>query len=70
MNGIIININPIILHLGSFELRWYSIAIALAVIAVVIIGARRGQKRGIAADEIYLLVFGSPRDKLRRHSQP
>jgi phosphatidylglycerol---prolipoprotein diacylglyceryl transferase len=56
MNGIVININPIILHIGGFELRWYGIAIALAVVAAVIIGARRGKKKGIPADEIYFLA--------------
>lgn len=56
MNGIVININPVILHIGSFELRWYSLAIVLAVIAVVLIVARRGKKRGIATEEIYSLI--------------
>jgi phosphatidylglycerol:prolipoprotein diacylglycerol transferase len=56
MNGIVININPIILQIGSFELRWYGVAIALAVVAAVIIGARRGKKKGIPADEIYFLA--------------
>ncbi|MGD0353550.1 MAG: prolipoprotein diacylglyceryl transferase [Dehalococcoidia bacterium] len=56
MNGIVININPIILHIGGFELRWYGVAIALAVVAAVIIGARRGEKKGIPADEIYFLA--------------
>jgi phosphatidylglycerol:prolipoprotein diacylglycerol transferase len=56
MNGIVININPIILHIGGFELRWYGVAIALAVVAAVIIGARRGKKKGIPADEIYFLA--------------
>jgi len=56
MNGIVININPIILHIGGFELRWYGVAIALAVVAAVIIGARRGKKKGIPANEIYFLA--------------
>jgi len=56
MNGIVININPIILQIGSYELRWYSLAIALAVVVAVLIGASRGKKKGISADEIYLLV--------------
>jgi phosphatidylglycerol:prolipoprotein diacylglycerol transferase len=56
MNGIIININPIILHIGSFELRWYGIAIALAVVAAVVIGASRAKKKGISPDEIYFLA--------------
>ena len=56
MNGIVININPVILQIGSYELRWYGIAIALAVVTAVLIGARRAKKRGIAADEIYFLA--------------
>jgi phosphatidylglycerol:prolipoprotein diacylglycerol transferase len=56
MNGIVININPIILHVGSFELRWYGVAIALAVVAAVLIGASRAKKKGISPDEIYLLA--------------
>jgi phosphatidylglycerol---prolipoprotein diacylglyceryl transferase len=56
MNGIVINIDPIIVHIGGFELRWYGVAIALAVVAAVVIGACRAKKKGIAADEIYLLA--------------
>ena len=56
MNGIVININPIILHIGSFELRWYGVAIALAVVAAVLVGALRAKKKGIPADEIYFLA--------------
>jgi phosphatidylglycerol:prolipoprotein diacylglycerol transferase len=56
MNGIIININPVLLNIGSFELRWYGIAIALAAVAAVVIGARRAKKKGIPADEIYFLA--------------
>ena len=56
MNGVVIGINPIILHVGSFELRWYGVAIALAVVAAVVIGARRAKKKGISADEIYFLA--------------
>ncbi len=56
MNGIVININPILAHIGGFELRWYGIAIALAVAAAVIIGARRSREKGILADEIYFLA--------------
>ena len=57
MNGIIINIDPIIFHLGAFELRWYSLAIILAIIAAVLITARQAKKKGIATDEIYTLAI-------------
>jgi phosphatidylglycerol:prolipoprotein diacylglycerol transferase len=56
MNGIVININPIILHIGGFELRWYGVAIALAVAAAVLVGAWQAKKKGISSDDIYLLA--------------
>lgn len=33
MNGIVINIDPIALHIGHFMLNWYSIIVMLAIIA-------------------------------------
>ncbi len=57
MNGIVINIDPVILRLGSLELRWYSLAIMLAVVAAVLITAHQGKKKGIATGEIYSLAI-------------
>ena len=57
MNGIVINIDPVIFHLGAFELRWYSLAIVLAVVAATLITARLGKKKGIASGEIYSLAI-------------
>ena len=57
MNGIVINIDPVIFHLGAFELRWYSLAIILAIIAAVLITVRLGKKKGIATEEIYSLAI-------------
>ncbi|MFC1935048.1 prolipoprotein diacylglyceryl transferase [Chloroflexota bacterium] len=56
MKGIVIDIDPVIFHLGSLEFRWYSLAIILAVIAAVLITAQRGKKKGISHQEIYSLV--------------
>ena len=57
MNGIVINIDPVIFHLGGFELRWYSLTIMLAVVAAVLISAHLGKKKGIATGEIYSLAL-------------
>ena len=57
MNGIVINIDPIIFHLGAFELRWYSLAVMLAVVAAVLITAHQGKKKGIATEEIYSMAL-------------
>jgi phosphatidylglycerol:prolipoprotein diacylglycerol transferase len=56
MNGIIISIDPIIFRIGNFELRWYSIAITLAIIAAIVIAAREGKRKGLSADFIYSLA--------------
>lgn len=57
MNGIVINIDPVIFHLGAFELRWYSLAITLAIVAAVLIAAHLGKRKGIATEEIYSLAL-------------
>ncbi len=54
--GIVINIDPVIFSFGAFALRWYSLAIILAVIAAVLVAAHQGKKRGIPEDEIYSLL--------------
>jgi phosphatidylglycerol:prolipoprotein diacylglycerol transferase len=53
MNGIVINIDPVIFRIGDFELRWYSIAIILAVIVAVIIAAHEGKRKGLPKNFIY-----------------
>ncbi len=57
MNGIVINIDPVIFQVGGFELRWYGVAIMLAVAAAVLIAAQQSKKKGIAPLEIYSLAF-------------
>jgi phosphatidylglycerol:prolipoprotein diacylglycerol transferase len=56
MKGIVISIDPILFRIGGFELRWYSLAIMLAVVAAVLIGAHQAKKKGIASQEIYALT--------------
>ena len=57
MNGIVININPVIFHLGGFELRWYGLAIITGVITAALIAIREGGRKGIPADRIYTLTI-------------
>lgn len=57
MNGIVINIDPVIFQIGHFELRWYSLAIMMAVVAAVLITAHRATHKGIAREEIYSLAL-------------
>lgn len=56
MNGIVIDIDPVIAHIGGFELRWYGVAIALAVVAAVWMAVREAQRKGIVPDDIYSAV--------------
>ena len=57
MNGIVISIDPVIFHLGTFEVRWYSLAIMLAIAAAVLIASYTGKRKGIDDGEISSLAF-------------
>ncbi|MBI4266783.1 MAG: prolipoprotein diacylglyceryl transferase [Chloroflexi bacterium] len=56
MNGIIINIDPVIWRLGHFELRWYSVFVILAVVAAVLVSVRQFKRQGIPPGEAYSLA--------------
>lgn len=56
MSGLVINIDPAIFRLGSFEFRWYSLMILIATIAGIAILLHRGQRKGISKDNIYSLL--------------
>ena len=57
MNGIIIDIDPVLFHLDHFEIRWYSLAIALAVIAAVLISVHMAKRKSIDTSHIYSLAI-------------
>lgn len=56
MSGIIINIDPIAIQWGSFELRWYSVAIIVALFAGIAVLVREAKRKGINPDTIYSLA--------------
>ncbi len=56
MNGIIINIDPVIFQLGSLEIRWYTLAIITAIIVAILVAAKESKRKGIPVDNIYSLL--------------
>jgi len=56
MNGIVININPVIFQVGHVELRWYSLAVLAAAVAVFFLAVRGAKKKGIPVEIIYNLA--------------
>jgi len=56
MNGIVIDIDPVLLRLGHFELRWYGVILLVAIATAVWLAARQSPKKGIPSEEIYSLV--------------
>ncbi|MBI2847587.1 MAG: prolipoprotein diacylglyceryl transferase [Chloroflexi bacterium] len=57
MNGIVINIDPVIFHFGGFELRWYSLAIIVGIVVATLLAVREAKRKGIEADQIYSLAL-------------
>jgi len=56
MKGIVIDINPTILHFGHFTLNWYSIIVMLAILAAIMIAIYEGKRKGISSETILSLA--------------
>ncbi len=52
-----ISISPVVLKLGIFEIRWYGVMVALAVLAVIAISLSEAKRLGVARDHIYNLAI-------------
>jgi len=53
MNSIAIGIDPVIVHVGTFELRWYGLMIMAAVLVGIWVASIEGKRRGISIDDVY-----------------
>ncbi len=53
MNGMVINIDPVILRLGNLVIEWHGALAALAALAGVLIADRECRKRGIPPNTFY-----------------
>ncbi len=55
MGPIIINIDPVIIGVGHFALRWYGASIMLGIVAAFIVSVREAKRKGLDPNEIYSL---------------
>lgn len=52
-------VSPIMLTIGSLEIRWYGFLIALSILIVTLIAEKRAKKENISQDDFYsAVIFG------------
>lgn len=52
-----IDIDPVVVHLGSFALTWYGLLVALAIVAGLWLALREARRKGIDTAEVESLAF-------------
>ncbi len=54
---IIIGIDPVLLKIGGFELRWYAVMVVLAIVAVIFTASREARRVGMSPQVIYSVAL-------------
>ncbi len=57
MNGIVIDVNPMIAHAGPFMLSWFNLFFALAIFAGAWLGLREARRRGLDVEKVQSLIL-------------
>jgi phosphatidylglycerol:prolipoprotein diacylglycerol transferase len=52
-----ISVNPVAFTIGSLEIRWYGIMIAIAVISLLVVMLREAKRRGITDNDVYSIFL-------------
>lgn len=56
MRGIVIPLDPVIMHVGPLALRWYGLMIGIGILAALWVIAQEAQRTGIGREHIYSLA--------------
>ncbi len=56
MNGIVIDIDPMIVHLGPLIISWYSLFFVLAIVAGVWLAQREARRKGLDMERVQSLA--------------
>ncbi len=59
MNGMTINIDPIIFRIGSLEIAWHGIFMVVGLVAAVLLSVRLVAKAGLSVDQFYNIALWS-----------
>jgi phosphatidylglycerol:prolipoprotein diacylglycerol transferase len=59
LNGIVIDVDPVILQAGPFALRWYGLFVALAIAAGWWLGLREAKRKGLDPEKVHSLILWS-----------
>ena len=57
MGPIVIDINPAIVQIGHFAIRWYGLAIAAAILVGFMVALHEAKRKGIPEQEVYSMGF-------------